>query len=134
VECVAEVVFTTNMTGYQEVFTDPSYGDQIVVMTTPMIGNYGVNADDPESGKPQVAGVVVHPHHPDAWQGDRPGRAVADADRWRAALRALVAQPERLHDPALAFQPWESHSATRALTLAGGGERRQGAERGPLGS
>ena len=52
-------MFTTNMTGYQEVFTDPSYGDQIVVMTTPMIGNYGVNADDPESGKPQVAGVVV---------------------------------------------------------------------------
>jgi carbamoyl-phosphate synthase small subunit len=56
---VAEVVFTTNMTGYQEVFTDPSYQGQIVVMTAPMIGNYGVNADDPESGRPQVAGVVV---------------------------------------------------------------------------
>ncbi len=56
---VAEVVFTTNMTGYQEVFTDPSYRGQIVVMTAPMIGNYGVNADDPESAKPQVAGVVV---------------------------------------------------------------------------
>jgi hypothetical protein len=108
------------------------------------IGGFDVEADVPAPGAaghggeqdpapaggdqpPQVAGVVVHPHHPDAWQGDRPGRAVADADRWRAALRALVAQPERLHDPALAFQPWESHSATRALTLAGGGERRQGA-------
>ncbi len=56
---VAEVVFTTNMSGYQEVFTDPSYRGQIVVMTAPMIGNYGVNADDPESAKPQVAGVVV---------------------------------------------------------------------------
>ncbi|HEX6058550.1 MAG TPA: glutamine-hydrolyzing carbamoyl-phosphate synthase small subunit [Gemmatimonadaceae bacterium] len=56
---VAEVVFTTNMTGYQEVFTDPSYGGQIVVMTAPMIGNYGVNAEDPESSRPQVAGVVV---------------------------------------------------------------------------
>jgi carbamoyl-phosphate synthase small subunit len=56
---VAEVVFTTNMTGYQEVFTDPSYRGQIVVMTTPEIGNYGVNAEDPESGGPQVAGVVV---------------------------------------------------------------------------
>ena len=56
---VAEVVFTTNMTGYQEVFTDPSYRGQIVVMTAPMIGNYGVNAEDPESGRPQVAGVVV---------------------------------------------------------------------------
>ncbi|HEX9608361.1 MAG TPA: glutamine-hydrolyzing carbamoyl-phosphate synthase small subunit [Gemmatimonadaceae bacterium] len=56
---VAEVVFTTNMTGYQEVFTDPSYRGQIVVMTAPQIGNYGVNAEDPESSAPQVAGVVV---------------------------------------------------------------------------
>lgn len=55
---VAEVVFTTNMSGYQEVFTDPSYRGQIVVMTAPMIGNYGVNPADPESAQPQVAGVV----------------------------------------------------------------------------
>lgn len=55
---VAEVVFTTNMSGYQEVFTDPSYRGQIVVMTAPMLGNYGVNPSDPESGSPQVAGVV----------------------------------------------------------------------------
>ncbi len=56
---VAEVVFTTNMSGYQEVFTDPSYRGQIVVMTSPMIGNYGVNAEDPESTRAQVSGVVV---------------------------------------------------------------------------
>ena len=56
---VAEVVFTTNMTGYQEVFTDPSYRGQIVVMTAPMIGNYGINTEDPESGEPQIAGVVL---------------------------------------------------------------------------
>lgn len=56
---VAEVVFTTNMTGYQEVFTDPSYRGQIVVMTAPQIGNYGINSEDPESSAPQVAGVVV---------------------------------------------------------------------------
>jgi carbamoyl-phosphate synthase small subunit len=56
---VAEVVFTTNMTGYQEVFTDPSYRGQIVVMTAPLIGNYGINAEDPESSRPQVAGVIV---------------------------------------------------------------------------
>jgi carbamoyl-phosphate synthase small subunit len=56
---VAEVVFTTNMSGYQEVFTDPSYRGQIVVMTAPMIGNYGVNPADPESGAPQIAGVVM---------------------------------------------------------------------------
>jgi len=56
---VAEVVFTTNMSGYQEVFTDPSYRGQIVVMTAPMIGNYGVNTADPESAAPQIAGVVL---------------------------------------------------------------------------
>ncbi len=56
---VAEVVFTTSMSGYQETFTDPSYRSQIVVMTSPMIGNYGVNDEDPESARPQVSGVVV---------------------------------------------------------------------------
>ena len=53
-----EVVFTTNLTGYQETFTDPSYLGQIVVMTAPMIGNYGVNFEDMESRRPQVSGVV----------------------------------------------------------------------------
>ncbi len=53
------MVFTTNLTGYQETFTDPSYLGQIVVMTAPMIGNYGVNDEDPESERPQVSGVVV---------------------------------------------------------------------------
>jgi carbamoyl-phosphate synthase small subunit len=56
---VAEVVFTTNLTGYQEVFTDPSYRGQIVVMTAPMIGNYCVNTEYDESSQPQIAGVVV---------------------------------------------------------------------------
>jgi len=55
----AEVVFTTNLSGYQEVFTDPSYAGQIVTMTAPMIGNYGINPEDMESGKVSVAGVVV---------------------------------------------------------------------------
>lgn len=54
-----EVVFTTNLSGYQETFTDPSYLGQIVVMTAPMIGNSGVNAEDDESSRPQVSGVVV---------------------------------------------------------------------------
>ena len=54
-----EVVFTTNLTGYQETFTDPSYLGQIVVMTAPMIGNYGVTDQDMESARPQVSGVVV---------------------------------------------------------------------------
>ena len=55
----AEVVFTTNLSGYQEVFTDPSYLGQLVVMTAPMIGNYGINPEDVESDRPHVAGVVV---------------------------------------------------------------------------
>lgn len=54
-----EVVFTTSLTGYQETFTDPSYMGQIVVMTAPMIGNYGISAADMESREPQVRGVVV---------------------------------------------------------------------------
>jgi carbamoyl-phosphate synthase small subunit len=58
---VGEVVFTTGMSGYQEVLTDPSYCGQIVTMTAPQIGNTGINSEDPESvdGRPQVAGFVV---------------------------------------------------------------------------
>jgi carbamoyl-phosphate synthase small subunit len=58
-ERFGEVVFNTSMTGYQEVLTDPSYKGQIVTMTYPHIGNYGVNSDDAESRKPQVEGFVV---------------------------------------------------------------------------
>ncbi len=54
-----EVVFNTSMTGYQEILTDPSYCGQIVVMTYPEIGNYGVNEEDEESRKPHLAGFVV---------------------------------------------------------------------------
>jgi carbamoyl-phosphate synthase small subunit len=68
-----EVVFTTNLTGYQETFTDPSYLGQIVVMTAPMIGNYGVNAEDMESDRPQVTGVVVRElsRQPSNWRSTR---------------------------------------------------------------
>ncbi len=58
-ETFGEVVFNTSMTGYQEVLTDPSYKGQIVAMTYPLIGNYGVNDDDRESSKPQVQGFLV---------------------------------------------------------------------------
>jgi len=58
-ESVGEVVFNTGMTGYQEILTDPSYHRQIVTMTYPLIGNYGVNPDDFESDRPYVAGFVV---------------------------------------------------------------------------
>ncbi len=58
-ESVGEMVFNTGMTGYQEVLTDPSYSSQIVTMTYPLIGNYGVNENDVESSRVQVSGFVV---------------------------------------------------------------------------
>jgi len=58
-EVDGEVVFNTSMTGYQEILTDPSYRGQIVVMTYPEIGNYGVNDEDLESARPHLAGFVV---------------------------------------------------------------------------
>jgi carbamoyl-phosphate synthase small subunit len=58
-ESVGEMVFNTSMTGYQEVLTDPSYAGQIVCMTYPLIGNYGVNSEDAESDRPWVEGFVV---------------------------------------------------------------------------
>jgi carbamoyl-phosphate synthase small subunit len=58
-ERVGEVVFNTSMTGYQEILTDPSYKGQIVTMTCPLIGNYGVNEEDYESLRPHVEGFVV---------------------------------------------------------------------------
>jgi carbamoyl-phosphate synthase small subunit len=58
-ETFGEVVFNTSMTGYQEVLTDPSYRGQIVTMTYPLIGNYGVNREDVESRRPQVQGFLV---------------------------------------------------------------------------
>jgi carbamoyl-phosphate synthase small subunit len=69
-ETFGEVVFNTGMTGYQEVLTDPSYAGQIVVMTYPHVGNYGVNADDPESDGVQVAGFVVREaaRRPSSWR------------------------------------------------------------------
>jgi carbamoyl-phosphate synthase small subunit len=81
-----EVVFTTNITGYQETFTDPSYLGQIVVMTAPMIGNYGINQDDMESERPQVSGVVVRElsREPSNW------RAKVSLDDWLAAAAVPV--------------------------------------------
>ncbi|MBC7841965.1 MAG: glutamine-hydrolyzing carbamoyl-phosphate synthase small subunit [Gemmatimonadaceae bacterium] len=100
---VAEVVFTTNMTGYQEVFTDPSYNGQIVVMTTPQIGNYGVNTEDPESGKVQVSGVVVRElsRHYSSW------RATGDLQSWLTSAGVPI-----LHDV-------DTRRLTRHLRSAG---------------
>jgi carbamoyl-phosphate synthase small subunit len=63
-EKTGEVVFNTSMTGYQEILTDPSYKGQIVTMTYPLIGNYGVNEDDVESIKPHVEGFIIREYSP----------------------------------------------------------------------
>jgi carbamoyl-phosphate synthase small subunit len=63
-ECCGEVVFNTSMTGYQEILTDPSYKGQIVTMTYPLMGNYGVNPEDLESRGVQVEGFIVKEYHP----------------------------------------------------------------------
>src|SRR5262249_45592820 len=58
-ECYGEVVFNTSITGYQEIFTDPSYAGQIVVLTNPEIGNYGPNPEDLEANRPYITSQVV---------------------------------------------------------------------------
>ncbi|MBI4561119.1 MAG: glutamine-hydrolyzing carbamoyl-phosphate synthase small subunit, partial [Candidatus Rokubacteria bacterium] len=70
-EAHGEVVFNTSMTGYQEILTDPSYKGQIVLMTYPLIGNYGLNEEDVESRRPWVEGFVVKEASatPSSWRG-----------------------------------------------------------------
>ena len=68
-----KLVFNTGMTGYQEILTDPSYAGQIVTLTYPLIGNYGINADDFESRRVQVEGFVVREaaETPSNWRSSR---------------------------------------------------------------
>ncbi|GMV21838.1 MAG: carbamoyl-phosphate synthase small chain [Acidimicrobiia bacterium] len=103
-------MFNTSLTGYQEVLTDPSYAGQIVTMTCPEIGNYGVSADDGESRTPQVAGFVIRSESPIAsnWRAEGTLRdyltqhgivAIADIDtraltktlRSAGAMRGVIA-------------------------------------------
>src|SRR5205085_8248565 len=69
-----EVVFNTGMTGYQEILTDPSYAGQIVCLTYPLVGNYGINEDDFESRKVQVEGFIVREAEetPSNWRSGQP--------------------------------------------------------------
>lgn len=71
-DAVGEVVFNTGMTGYQELLTDPSYAGQIVNMTYPLIGNYGVNSSDGESDRPKVRGFIVRDYcrEPNNWKSE----------------------------------------------------------------
>ena len=98
-EAAGEVVFNTSMSGYQEILTDPSYAGQIVTMTCPEIGNYGVAAEDVESRKPQVSGFIIRDESPMAsnWRASGTLReylvdnhivAISDVDT-RALTRTL---------------------------------------------
>jgi carbamoyl-phosphate synthase small subunit len=119
-EAHGEVVFNTAMTGYQEVLTDPSYAGQIVTMTCPQIGNYGVSPRDVESRAPQVAGFIVRDESPVAsnWRAEGTLRdyltandivAISDIDtraltrRLRSAgvMRGVIATGNRLDPQAL---------------------------------
>jgi carbamoyl-phosphate synthase small subunit len=141
-EARGEVVFNTSMTGYQEVLTDPSYAGQIVTMTCPEIGNYGVSAEDVESRAPQVAGFIIRDESPVAsnWRADRTLRdylvdngiiAISDIDtraltrhlRSGGVLRGVIGtgeglDPDALVDRARAIPPMEGSDLVRVVTSA----------------
>src|SRR6266404_443173 len=98
-----EVCFNTSMTGYQEILTDPSYKGQIVTMTYPLIGNYGVNAQDVESWRPHVAGFVVR-------------ELSAVVSNWRAD-RSLAEYLEQNGIPAI--QGLDTRALTKKLRVRG---------------
>jgi carbamoyl-phosphate synthase small subunit len=132
-------VFNTSMTGYQEVLTDPSYAGQIVTMTSPEIGNYGVTDEDIESRAPQVAGFIMRQTSPVAsnWRADGTLRdylvrhgivAIADIDtraltrllRSSGVMRGVIAtgsvDPETLVEKARAARPMEGSDLVLDVT------------------
>src|SRR6478609_9083416 len=140
-EARGEVVFNTSMTGYQEVLTDPSYAAQIVTMTCPEIGNYGVAGEDGESRAPKVAGFVIRTQSPIAsnWRADGTLRdylvrhnivAISDIDtraltrllRSAGVMRGVIAtgdvDPKALVDRARDIAPMEGSDLVLGVTCA----------------
>ncbi|HSC29135.1 MAG TPA: glutamine-hydrolyzing carbamoyl-phosphate synthase small subunit [Vicinamibacterales bacterium] len=138
-ETGGEVVFNTSMTGYQEVLTDPSYAGQIVTMTAPEIGNYGVAGEDRESRAPKVAGFIVRAESPVAsnWRADGTLRdylvrhgivAISDVDtraltrvlRSAGVMRGIIAtgdvDPRKLVDAAQSVTPMEGSDLVLGVT------------------
>ena len=134
---VGEVVFTTGMTGYQEVLTDPSYCGQIVTMTAPQIGNTGINNEDHETANPALAGFVVHElssvmsnwrstESLDAYLKRSGIVAIANVDtraltrhiRDKGAQMAVIGtdDPKTLHDRAQAAPPMTGRNLTTEVT------------------
>jgi len=140
-ETTGEVVFNTSMTGYQEILTDPSYAGQIVTMTAPQIGNYGVATADTESSKPQVAGFVMRDASPMSsnWRatgtlrdylvrhnivaiGDVDTRALTKALRSSGVMRGIIAtgsvDPAQLIERALRVPHMEGSDLVKDVTTA----------------
>jgi carbamoyl-phosphate synthase small subunit len=141
-ETAGEVVFNTSMTGYQEVLTDPSYAGQIVTMTAPQIGNYGVAAADQESAAPHVAGFVMRDPSPVAsnWRaqgtlrdylirhgivaiGEIDTRALTRILRSSGVMRGVIAtgaaiDPDELVARARAIPKMEGTDLVREVTCA----------------
>jgi carbamoyl-phosphate synthase small subunit len=139
-EARGEVVFNTSMSGYQEVLTDPSYSGQIVTMTCPEMGNYGVSDEDMESRAPQVAGFIVRDESPIAsnWRAEHTLReylvehkivAISDIDtraltrqlRSGGVMRGIIAtggalDPQALVDSARSIPPMEGSDLVRDVT------------------
>jgi carbamoyl-phosphate synthase small subunit len=138
-ETGGEVVFNTAMTGYQEVLTDPSYSGQIVTMTCPEIGNYGIADEDGESRAPKVAGFIIREQSPVAsnWRADSTLRdylvrhnivAISGVDtraltrvlRSTGVMRGIIAtgdvDPRRLVDAARDVAPMEGSDLVRGVT------------------
>ena len=140
-ETTGEVVFNTSMTGYQEILTDPSYAGQIVTMTAPQIGNYGVAGADTESDKPQVAGFVMRDASPVSsnWRstgtlrdylvrhnivaiGDVDTRALTKALRSSGVMRGVIAtgssDPAELVERARRIPLMEGSDLVKDVTTA----------------
>src|SRR6185503_7164260 len=138
-ETGGEVVFNTSLTGYQEILTDPSYAGQIVTMTCPEIGNYGIAAEDAESREPQVAGFIIRDESPVAsnWRSDSTLRdylvrhnvvAISDIDtraltrvlRSAGVMRGIIAtgdaDPRTLVDRARALPSMEGSDLVLGVT------------------
>jgi carbamoyl-phosphate synthase small subunit len=140
-ETTGEVVFNTSMTGYQEVLTDPSYAGQIVTMTAPQIGNYGVANADQESGAPKVAGFIMRDPSPISsnWRaqgtlkdyltehgivaiGDVDTRALTRKLRSAGVMRGVIAtgshDPQALVERARAIPEMEGSDLVKVVTCA----------------
>jgi carbamoyl-phosphate synthase small subunit len=117
-ETTGELVFNTSMTGYQEILTDPSYAGQVVTMTYPLIGNYGVNAQDVESRRPFVEGFVMREccWEPSNWRAEMSlpeylrqhaivaidgvdTRKITTLLRTKGAMKCVLSTVDTDHDP-----------------------------------